>query len=212
MSHYIITYFNITCPSEQHFTDNGSATVNSPLTSTLIPLQSGQLYNISVRASNAVGVSPAVSETFWTPASQGMTMHELHQYLMLMFSLQLPVPLQRRSMLVQYGHPPCIDSSSIIDVSWGEVPCPYRNGEITGYVIMYWKTRERREGGGGRQGIRSRQTHNKMIMVDGHTVTIDDLDPFTEYSVIVAGVNSAGIAHLHACMHTIRDVKSTMNR
>ena len=78
VSHYIITYFNITCPSEQHFTDNGSVTVNSPLTSTLIPLQSGQLYNISVRASNAVGVSPAVSETFWTPASRGMT--ELHYY------------------------------------------------------------------------------------------------------------------------------------
>ena len=74
VSHYIITYFNITCLSEQHFTDNGSITVNSLLTSTLIPLQSGQLYNISVRASNAVGVSPAVSETFWTPASQGMTM------------------------------------------------------------------------------------------------------------------------------------------
>ena len=74
VSHYIITYYNITCPSEQHFTDSGSVTVNSPLTSTLIPLQSGQLYNISVRASNAVGVSPAVSETFWTLASEGMTM------------------------------------------------------------------------------------------------------------------------------------------
>ena len=71
VSQYIITYFNITCLSEQHFTDNGSVTVNSPLTSTLIPLQSGQLYNISVRASNAVGVSPAVSETFWTPAREG---------------------------------------------------------------------------------------------------------------------------------------------
>ena len=75
VSHYIITYFSITCPSEQHFTDNGSVTVNSPLTSTLIPLQSGQLYNISVRASNAVGVSPAVSETFWTLASESMTMN-----------------------------------------------------------------------------------------------------------------------------------------
>ena len=74
VTHYIITYFNITCPSEYHFADNGSVTVNSPLTSTLIPLQSGQLYNISVRASNAVGVSPAVSGTFWTPASQGTTM------------------------------------------------------------------------------------------------------------------------------------------
>ena len=75
VSYYIITYFNITCPSQQYFTDSGSITVNSPLTSTLIPLQSGQLYNISVRASNAVGVSPAVSETFWTLASESMTMN-----------------------------------------------------------------------------------------------------------------------------------------
>ena len=73
VSQYIITYFNITCPSKRHFTDNGSVTVNSPLTSTLIPLQSGQLYNISMRASNAVGVSPAVSGTFWTLASQGIS-------------------------------------------------------------------------------------------------------------------------------------------
>ena len=29
-------------------------------------------------------------------------------------------------------------------------------------------------------------------MVDGHAVTIDDLDALTDYSVMVAGVNSAG--------------------
>ena len=55
---------------------------------------------------------------------------------------------------------------------------------------MYWKTRVGRGGGGG--GQESRQTHNERIMVDGHTVTIDDLDPLTEYSVMVVGVNSAG--------------------
>ena len=38
----------------------------------------------------------------------------------------------------------------------------------------------------------SRQTQEERIMVDGHTATIDDLDPLTEYSVMVAGVNSAG--------------------
>ena len=80
VSHYNITYFNITCPSEQQFTDSGSVTVNSPLTSTPIPLQSGQLYNISVRASNAVGVSLAVSGTFWTPVNQGMTMSYILWY------------------------------------------------------------------------------------------------------------------------------------
>ena len=77
--------------------------------------------------------------------------------------------------------------SSSIDVSWGEVPCPHRNGEITGYVIMYKKKGVNGEGGQG-----NRQTQEERIMVDGHTVTIDDLDPLTEYSVMVAGVNNAG--------------------
>ena len=77
--------------------------------------------------------------------------------------------------------------SSSIDISWGEVPCLHRNGEITGYVIMYKK---KGVNGGGRQ--MSRQTQEVRIMVDGHTATIDDLDPLTEYSVMVAGVNSAG--------------------
>ena len=80
--------------------------------------------------------------------------------------------------------------SSSIDVSWGEVPCLHCNGEITGYVIMYKKKGGREGGGEGRQ--MSRQSQVEMIMVDGHTVTINDLDLLTEYSVMVAGVNSAG--------------------
>ena len=77
--------------------------------------------------------------------------------------------------------------SSSIDVKWGEVPCPHRNGEITGYVIIYKQKGVKR---GGRQ--MSRQTQEEMIMVDGHTATIDDLDPLTEYTIMVAGVNSVG--------------------
>ena len=111
--------------------------------------------------------------------------------------------------------------SSLINVSWGAVPCQHRNGEITGYIVMYRKYRSREGEGGGGQG--NRQTQEERIMVDGHTATIDDLDPFTEYSVMVAGVNSAGtgqfsepvtmatlgmpiqtnydsFAYLHACM------------
>ena len=41
----------------------------------------------------------------------------------------------------------------------------------------------------------SRQTQEEGIMVDGHTTTIDDVDPLTEYSVMVAGVNSKGTGH-----------------
>ena len=49
---------------------------------------------------------------------------------------------------------------------------------------MYWK---KRVGGG-----ESSQTQEKKIMVDGHAVTISDLDPLIEYSLMVAGLNSAG--------------------
>ena len=52
-----------------------------------------------------------------------------------------------------------------------------------------YKKKGGREGGGGGGG--GRQSQVEMIMVDGHTVTINDLDPLTEYSVMVAGVNSA---------------------
>ena len=69
-SQYIVTYTN-TCPSEKHNTQSsGGVTVNSSSTSTTVTLQLGQLYNISVSASNTVCVSPAVSVHYWTPASQ----------------------------------------------------------------------------------------------------------------------------------------------
>ena len=77
-----------------------------------------------------------------------------------------------------------VDSSSI-DINWGKVPCQHRNGEITGYVVKYRKVL-----GSGR-GER-RQTQEEMVTVNGQTTTIDNLDPLTEYSVMVAAVNSAG--------------------
>ena len=75
--------------------------------------------------------------------------------------------------------------SSFINISWGEVPCQHRNGEITGYVVVYRKVL--------RSGNRERrQTQEGMVIVNGQTATINNLDPLTEYSVIVAAVNSAG--------------------
>ena len=77
-----------------------------------------------------------------------------------------------------------VDSSSV-NINWGEVPCQHRNGEITGYVVVYRKVLS--SGNGER-----RQTQEGMVMVNGQTATIDNLDPITEYSVMVAAVNSAG--------------------
>ena len=72
---------------------------------------------------------------------------------------------------------------SSIDVRWGEVPCIYRNGEITGYVVMYNKSSLQHS---------SRQIQERMIVMDGHRAIINNLASLTEYSVMVAGVNSAG--------------------
>ena len=76
-----------------------------------------------------------------------------------------------------------VDSSSV-NINWGEVPCQHRNGEITRYVVVYRKVLS--------SGNGERQTQEGMVMVNGQTATINNLDPLTEYSVIVAAVNSAG--------------------
>ena len=76
-------------------------------------------------------------------------------------------------------------NSSSININWGKVPCQHRNGEITGYVVVYRKVLS--SGSGER-----RQTQEGMVMVNGQTATINNLDPLTEYSVMVAAVNSAG--------------------
>ena len=68
-----------------------------------------------------------------------------------------------------------VQGSSIF-VSWGNVPCQHHNGEIIGYAVEY----------------RTNVSRGVMVMVDGQATTIDDLKPLTEYSIMVAAVNSNG--------------------
>ena len=75
-----------------------------------------------------------------------------------------------------------VQGSSSIIVSWREVSCQHRNGEITGYVVEY-KTSATRQ---------RRQTQEMIVMVDGQATIINDLKPLTEYSIMVAAVNSNG--------------------
>ena len=73
-------------------------------------------------------------------------------------------------------------SSSAIYVSWGEVPCPQRNGEITGYIVGYNRSGTNRQVG--------EQVHvNSSAM---HMTVVTDLDPLTEYIIKVAAVNGYG--------------------
>ena len=74
-------------------------------------------------------------------------------------------------------------SSSAINVSWGEVPCPQRNGEITGYIVWYNRS------GTNRQVGEEVHVNSSSTM---HMTVITDLDPLTEYIIRVAAVNRHG--------------------
>ena len=67
-------------------------------------------------------------------------------------------------------------TSSSITVQWGPVDCIHRNGDITGYLVQYGEV----------EGTEA------LLRVVNSQVTITGLTPFTQYTVSVAAVNSAG--------------------
>ena len=170
VSQYNVVYFNITCPSEQHSSQSSSVIVNSSSTTTLVSLQPGQLYNISVIAINAVGQSSAVGISYWTPSSQGESTNIVSTLCIMRHSVP-SAPPEMVNVSSVHG------SSSITIVRWGEVPCQHRNGEIIRYAVKYIRGQN--------------QTQGVTVMVDGHATTLY-LEPLTEYSIMVAAVNSNG--------------------
>jgi len=73
-------------------------------------------------------------------------------------------------------------TSTNVTIAWDAVNCIERNSDITGYVV--WYTPPSTSG-------------NDRVMVAGTggaggMVTIDGLDPSTQYSIQVAAVNSDG--------------------
>ena len=67
-----------------------------------------------------------------------------------------------------------IDSSTI-SLQWDEVPCLDRNSEITSYTIRY---------------VPVDQTTPMTVSSIGRMADLTGLDPFTNYSIAVAAVNS----------------------
>ena len=67
-------------------------------------------------------------------------------------------------------------TASSITLHWGEVPCLYRNGQITGYRV---------------KAVRNGMTEIS-INVATRQATISGLSPSTLYTVRVAAVNGAG--------------------
>ena len=73
-------------------------------------------------------------------------------------------------------------TSTNITIAWDAVSCAERNSNITGYVVHYTPPST---------------SGNDSVMVAGTggaggTVTIDGLTPSTQYSILVAAVNSDG--------------------
>ena len=60
-------------------------------------------------------------------------------------------------------------------LSWDELDCLERNGDITGYMIRY---------------VGNSQTITNSSSDTSTTYTIQGLDPFTEYLLAVAAMNS----------------------
>ena len=71
------------------------------------------------------------------------------------------------------------DSSSSITVQWGSVNCVDHNGEITGYSVQYREV--------GSETIETVNVTGDTMMAE-----ISGLKPFTNYSIALAAVNSAG--------------------
>ena len=81
------------------------------------------------------------------------------------------------------GGPASVTAGTVIansiTVQWEEVPCLHHNGEITGYTVV----------------ARTSGEDERVVNVNGdaRSATVSGLEPSTQYTVLVAAVNSAGI-------------------
>ena len=79
-------------------------------------------------------------------------------------------------------------------LTWNELDCLQRNGDITGYMIRY---------------DRDSQLISDSSSDASTTYTVQGLDPFTEYSFSVAAVNSIGTGPFSEQPLTIRTAESS---
>ena len=71
-----------------------------------------------------------------------------------------------------------IETTSSITVRWEPVPCTHRNGDISGYIVMF------RELDSGSVYLERRTS--------GTEVKVTGLKPSTQYEISVAAINSIG--------------------
>ena len=135
-------------------------------------LEPGNRYTITVTVSSAAGTAPASNSVTGTTLEIGER-DRPNQFLLCCVFLSTAPSAGPASVTAGTV------TANSITVQWEEVPCLHRNGEITGYTVV----------------ARTSGEVVKSVDVDaddGREVTVSGLNPNTQYSVIVAAVNSAG--------------------
>ena len=138
---------------------------------TIMGLEPGNRYTITVTVSNSAGTAPDSSPVTANTQETGERERVPDtQWFVLSSTAPTRAPAGVSEVSV---------TANSITVQWGEVPCMDRNGEITGYTLEVYISgmivvTESVNGGSARR------------------VTVSGLTPSTEYTVIVAAVNRVG--------------------
>ena len=137
-------------------------------------LDEGSTYNITVTVTNTAGNAtsdPINATTMETGNFHHICLHSISSVVILLSAPSAPTEGIQVSKRMIFS----------ITVEWQAVPCIHRNGNITGYGIIY----------------HMRDNNQKYnVSSSGTMLTIPDLQPSTTYVISVAAVNSEGIGML----------------
>ena len=152
--------------------DMDSTTITGGSTSYVIRgLEEDSSYTITVTASNSAGSSEDTVTAVTLEAGKRQLLFNWSQDCIIY--IHFPAPS---------APPTSVSVSEVtpftITVQWGPVDCIHRNGEITGYTL---------------EATTSTELDRRVdVASSAREATVSGLTPFTEYTVSVAAVNSAG--------------------
>ena len=159
---------SVGCSDEDE--DTISETGDFPNSYQISGLEPGNRYTITVTVSNAAGSAPASNSVTGTTLETG---ERIFFHYLCMYILFSTAPSDGPASLS-----PVIVTTRSITVQWEEVPCLHHNGEITGYTVV------------ARIGMTD---ITEFVNGDARSATVSVLEPSTQYTVLVAASNGAGI-------------------
>ena len=159
---------------ENGYVVNVTATSTEYVMQMVTGLDEGSTYNITVTVTNTAGNAtsdPINATTMETGNFHHICLHCISSVVILLSAPSAPPEGIGVSKRMTFS----------ITVEWQAVPCIHRNGNITGYAIIY----------------HMRDNNQKYNMrSSGTMLTIPDLQPSTTYVISVAAVNSEGLGVL----------------